>query len=154
MTGPFCSTDLGEEKDETGKKEGWNNLDRKRYTPLSAVTATIPGKVAPISNPASHNLTKSIEQLLQAGDLAADASMRDLGLIDGYDHRQGADSETSDQSSSVEHTDSDSRRLDDTADGKDTACDEDDHTASDVSSVPSTSSTDEAASCEQSDDGA
>lgn len=116
---------LRKEHDQATQEDGWNQLTTQRDAPFSAVPSVCPGHVAAVTDPRCENLTKGIEELLQACDLASDLAMRQFGLIDGDDHGQEAYADASDEAADIEHSNDYSSSLNGTTDNEDATCEQD-----------------------------
>lgn len=71
---------------QASKEEGWDDLNGKRNSPFATVTGADPGDVAAVSCPSCEDLSQGIKELLETRDLASDATMADLGLVNGDNH--------------------------------------------------------------------
>lgn len=78
-------THLWEKVDHAAQEYRREELDSKRYPPFPTISGTSPCHVTAVPDPACQYLTQSVEQLLQASDLAANFAVRDLSLEDWND---------------------------------------------------------------------
>lgn len=77
---------FGEDVHKSTEDDGRDDLDGKGDPPFPTVPGTVPGHVASIACPGRKDLTKSVEELLEAGDFPADATMANLSLVNGDNH--------------------------------------------------------------------
>ena len=75
---------LRESENKSRQEYRRNDLASQRYAPFLAVPCASPCHITTISDPCSEDLSESVEELLQARDLASDLAVCELGLVDGY----------------------------------------------------------------------
>ncbi|KKA20211.1 hypothetical protein T310_5780 [Rasamsonia emersonii CBS 393.64] len=102
---------LGEDVHKSTQDDGWDDLDGKGDTPFSTIPGTVPGHIASVACPGCKYLAKCVEELLQASNLATDASMANFSLM----YCEQANANTGNQSSKVQHGDDYPCCLDDAA---------------------------------------
>jgi len=146
-------TNLREHVDQSTKEDGRNHLHGQRYSPLPTVSSTGPGNVAAVTGPTGNDLTDGVEQLSQTGDLSSDTTMGDLGLEDGNDHAENADTDTRDEASGVEHADLDTGSLNDTTDQEDARGQQDGSSSTELVGETGEEGTEETSRREEGDDG-
>jgi hypothetical protein len=74
---------LRKAKNQSCQEYRRDDLASQRYPPFLTVPCASPCHITTISDPCSEDLSESVEELLQARDLASDLAMCELGLVDG-----------------------------------------------------------------------
>lgn len=81
---------LGEEEDEGCEEAGGRDLDSQADAPLLVVRGG-EADVGAVRDPGGHQRADSQHELLERGDAATDAGVAELGLVQGDDHGEEAD---------------------------------------------------------------
>ena len=76
---------FGEEKDQRGQEEGWQNLETEANPPLSAVVI-FEGDVCAVGDPCCDEVTHSKHELLKGCDSSSDTRMCKFSLVEWDDH--------------------------------------------------------------------